>query len=36
MQNEMGKMKKEKTYLEGLLKEKMNASKEYDRIIHES
>lgn len=36
MQTEMSKMKKEKSYLEGLIKEKMNASKEYDRIIHES
>ena len=36
MQSELGKMKKEKTYLEGLIKEKVNASREYDRIIAES
>lgn len=36
MQTEMAKMKKQKNYLEGLLKEKVNASREYDRIIHES
>ena len=36
MQSELNKMKKEKTYLEGLIKEKMNASREYDRIIAES
>ena len=36
MQTEMSKMKKEKAYLEGLVKDKLNASKEYDRIIHES
>jgi predicted nuclease with TOPRIM domain len=36
MQTEMGKMKKEKSYLEGLIKEKGSAMKEYDRIIHES
>ena len=36
MQNELNKMKKEKSYLEGLIKEKMNASREYDRIIAES
>lgn len=34
MQIEMSKMKKEKAYLEGLLKEKATASREYDRIIH--
>ena len=36
MQSELNKMKKEKSYLEGLIKEKMNASREYDRIIAES
>lgn len=36
MQGEMMKMKKEKSYLEGLIKEKSTASKEYDRIIAES
>lgn len=36
MQGEMAKMKKEKSYLEGLMKQKSTASKEYDRIIAES
>ena len=36
MQAEMLKMKKEKDYLEGLIKEKTQAEREYDRIIAES
>lgn len=36
MQSELLKMKKEKEYLNGILKEKMTAAKEYDRIIGES
>jgi hypothetical protein len=33
MQTEMMKMKKEKAYLDGLIKEKTSADKEYSRII---
>jgi hypothetical protein len=36
MQAEMLKMKKEKEYLDGLIKEKTGAEREYDRIIAES
>jgi hypothetical protein len=36
MQSEMLKLKKEKGYLDGLIKEKTTAAKEYDRIILES
>jgi hypothetical protein len=36
MQAEMMKMKKEKAYLDNLIKEKSVAAKEYDRIIAES
>lgn len=36
MQAEFLKMKREKEYLEGLIKEKQQAEKEYDRIIGES
>ena len=33
MQSEMMKMKKEKAYLDNLIKQKTVASREYDRII---
>ena len=36
MQTEMMKMKKEKAYLDGLIKEKTSADKEYSRIITQS
>ena len=36
MQAEMMKLKKERSYLDGLIKEKGTAAKEYDRIIVES
>ena len=34
MQNEMGKMKKEKVYLDGLIRDKNASAREYDRIIN--